>query len=97
MFITWEKIFQEVFNQRFLFWNGNFNIIIDHIKKGKLKMIIFASFLDTAAGKTQLEQEFNQKSWELFDFNPNSDIFKSNPSNMGKVLKYNWWRLFSLV
>ena len=31
-----------------------------------------------------LEQEFKEKSWELFDFNPPSDIFKSNPSKMWK-------------
>ena len=68
-----------------LFWNGNFNIIIDHIKKGKIKNNNIRFFLGYSGWeKTQLEQEFNQKSWELFDFNPTSDIFKSNPSNMWK-------------
>ena len=60
-------------------------------------MIIFASFLDTAAGKNQLEQEFNQKSWELFDFNPIPTYLKVTFKYVEKVLKYNWWRLFSLV
>ena len=68
-----------------LYWNGDFKIIIDLIKKGKLNKNNIRFFLGYSGWeKTQLEQEFNKKSWEIFDFNLMSDIFKSNPSKMWK-------------
>ena len=68
-----------------LYWNGDFNIIIDLIKKGKIDNNNIRFFLGYSGWeKTQLEQEFKEKSWELFDFKPTSDIFKSNPSKMWK-------------
>ncbi len=68
-----------------LYWNGDFNIIIDLIKKEKINNNNIRFFLGYSGWeKAQLEQEFKEKSWELFDFDPTSDILKSNPSKMWK-------------
>lgn len=68
-----------------LYWNGDFDSVIDLIKKGEIDKNNIRFFLGYSGWeKAQLEKEFQEKSWELFDFKPPSDLFKRDPSKMWK-------------